>query len=266
LNTDFTFGGSIVASGTKFEKIGTGTMTVTGSSDFTGTALISEGALCLNRSNGSSGMLGQGTLTVASGAKLCGAGALTNSSVVINDGGMLRPGVKENSISGVLNFTGKKLVVNNGATVKFYLGSRTLYTRLNNVDVMTLRGTVQVGIRDGVTFEEGTEFQLWSSNNTQISELATFELASPGEGLAWDITDIESGIIRVAKETSVEDISVNQEVLCVVYGIDGVECARFTCLRSNISNMLHAEGMSRGIYLVSMNYNDTKIVEKFIVE
>jgi hypothetical protein len=131
---------------------------------------------------------------------------------------------------------------------------------------MTLRGTVQVGIRDGVTFEEGTEFQLWSSNNTQISELATFELASPGEGLAWDITDIESGIIRVAKETSVEDISVNQEVLCVVYGIDGVECARFTCLRSNISNMLHAEGMSRGIYLVSMNYNDTKIVEKFIVE
>lgn len=266
LNTDFTFGGSIVASGTKFEKIGTGTMTVTGSSDFTGTALISEGALCLNRSNGSSGMLGQGTLTVASGATLCGAGALTNSSVVINDGGMLRPGVKENSISGVLNFTGKKLVVNNGATVKFYLGSRTLYTRLNNVDVMTLRGTVQVGIRDGVTFEEGTEFQLWSSNNTQISELATFELASPGEGLAWDISDVESGIIRVAKETSVEDISVNQEVLCVVYGIDGVECARFTCLRSNISNMLHAEGMSRGIYLVSMNYNDTKIVEKFIVE
>ncbi len=47
LNTDFTFAGSITGSGTVFEKLGTGMMTMTGTSDFTGKATISAGTICL---------------------------------------------------------------------------------------------------------------------------------------------------------------------------------------------------------------------------
>ncbi|MBO5084189.1 MAG: autotransporter-associated beta strand repeat-containing protein [Bacteroidaceae bacterium] len=266
LNTDFTFGGSIAAAGTKFEKVGTGVMTMTGTSDFTGTAVISEGTLCLNKSGGTTGMLGKGTLTVAEGATLCGVGVLDNSSVIVNEGGMIRPGVKESSISGVLNMNDNKVVINTGGTIRFYIGSRTLYTRLTNVDAMSLRGTLKVGIRDGVTFEEGTEFQLWTSNSTQISALATLELDSLGAGLMWDTSDIESGILRVAKETSIEDVNVDREVSCVVYGIGGIECARFVTSHSKVATRLHAQGLPQGVYVVYMSSDNAEFVEKYIVE
>ena len=266
LNTDFTFGGSIAAAGTKFEKVGTGVMTMTGTSDFTGTAVISEGTLCLNKSGGTTGMLGKGTLTVADGATLCGVGVLDNSSVIVNEGGMMRPGVKESSISGVLNMNDNKVVINTGGTIRFYIGSRTLYTRLTNVDAMSLRGTLKVGIRDGVTFEEGTEFQLWTSNSTQISALATLELDSLGAGLMWDTSDIESGILRVAKETAIEDVNVDREVSCVVYGIGGIECARFVTSHSKVATRLHAQGLPQGVYVVYMSSDNAEFVEKYIVE
>lgn len=266
LNTDFTFGGSIAAAGTKFEKVGTGVMTMTGTSDFTGTAVISEGTLCLNKSGGTKGMLGKGTLTVAEGATLCGVGVLDNSSVIVNEGGMMRPGVKESSISGVLNMNDNKVVINTGGTIRFYIGSRTLYTRLTNVDAMSLRGTLKVGIRDGVTFEEGTEFQLWTSNSTQISALATLELDSLGAGLMWDTSDIESGILRVAKETAIEDVNVDREVSCVVYGIGGIECARFVTSHSKVATRLHAQGLPQGVYVVYMSSDNAEFVEKYIVE
>ena len=266
LNTDFTFGGSIAAAGTKFEKVGTGVMTMTGTSDFTGTAVISEGTLCLNKSGGTKGMLGKGTLTVADGATLCGVGVLDNSSVIVNEGGMMRPGVKESSISGVLNMNDNKVVINTGGTIRFYIGSRTLYTRLTNVDAMSLRGTLKVGIRDGVTFEEGTEFQLWTSNSTQISALATLELDSLGAGLMWDTSDIESGILRVAKETAIEDVNVDREVSCVVYGIGGIECARFVTSHSKVATRLHAQGLPQGVYVVYMSSDNAEFVEKYIVE
>lgn len=266
LNTDFTFGGSIAAAGTKFEKVGTGVMTMTGTSDFTGTAVISEGTLCLNKSGGTKGMLGKGTLTVAEGATLCGVGVLDNSSVIVNEGGMMRPGVKESSISGVLNMNDNKVVINTGGTIRFYIGSRTLYTRLTNVDAMSLRGTLKVGIRDGVTFEEGTEFQLWTSNSTQISALATLELDSLGTGLMWDTSDIESGILRVAKETAIEDVNVDREVSCVVYGIGGIECARFVTSHSKVATRLHAQGLPQGVYVVYMSSDNAEFVEKYIVE
>lgn len=266
LNTDFTFGGSIAATGTKFEKVGTGVMTMTGTSDFTGTAVISEGTLCLNKSGGTKGMLGNGTLTVADGATLCGVGVLDNSSVIVNEGGMMRPGVKESSISGVLNMNDNKVVINTGGTIRFYIGSRTLYTRLTNVDAMSLRGTLKVGIRDGVTFEEGTEFQLWTSNSTQISALATLELDSLGAGLMWDTSDIESGILRVAKETAIEDVNVDREVSCVVYGIGGIECARFVTSHSKVATRLHAQGLPQGVYVVYMRSDNAEFVEKYIVE
>ena len=266
LNTDFTFGGSIAAAGTKFEKVGTGVMTMTGTSDFTGTAVISEGTLCLNKSGGTKGMLGKGTLTVAEGATLCGVGVLDNSSVIVNEGGMMRPGVKESSISGVLNMNDNKVIINTGGTIRFYIGSRTLYTRLTNVDAMSLRGTLNVGIRDGVTFEEGTEFQLWTSNSTQISALATLELDSLGAGLMWDTSDIESGILRVAKETAIEDVNVDREVSCVVYGIGGIECARFVTSHSKVATRLHAQGLPQGVYVVYMSSDNAEFVEKYIVE
>lgn len=265
LDTDFTFDGSIEGTGTKFEKVGTGTMTLTSTSGFTGTAVISEGTICLNESAAASGMLGTGTLTVGDGATLCGAGKLDNSTVNVNAGGLLRPGVKETSISGNINMNDNNVVINSGGTVRLYIGSRSLYTRLTDVKMMSLRGTLKVEVREGITFTEGTEFQLWTSNSTQISALASFEFDNPGEGLIWDTSDLESGVIRIAKDTSVDDVLFSNKVSCVVVGVDGIERARFVCAHSDVKTRLHEQGLPQGVYMVYMSSDNSEFVEKHIV-
>lgn len=266
LNTDFIFNGSIVGTGTIFEKIGTGLMTMTGTSNFTGKATLSEGAICLNKSAAKSGMLGTGALTVADGTSLYGVGMLSNSSVVVSKGGLLRPGLKENSTSGVLKFSDKNLTINDGATIRFYIGSRSLYTKLTDVGVMSLRGTLKVDLREDVVLEEGYEYQLWTCSSTRLATTTVYDLPTLPEGLAWDTSDIESGVLRVAKSNAIQTVNAEEELSCVVYTTNGVECARYACRYTDVMQRLYGLGLSKGVYLVHMASDASEIVEKYVVK
>ena len=265
LNTDFTFDGTIVGSGTIFEKVGTGMMTLSNTNNFTGKATISDGTICLNKSSAKSGMLGTGELVVSNGATLCGVGLLTNSSVTISKGALLRPGVKENSTSGTLKMNKKNLTVNSGATVRFYIGSRSLYTKLTDVDVMYLRGTLKVNLRGGIELEEGDEFQLWTSSSTRLATSVELKLDSLSNGLAWDTSNLDSGILRVVKATDIQGVELEREVECVVYTVDGIECAHYTCRYAEAVQRMYAQGLPKGIYLLRVRKDSSDLVEKHIL-
>lgn len=267
LNTDFTFAGSITGSGTVFEKLGTGMMTMTGTSDFTGKATISAGTICLNKSSVKSGMLGKGALSVAKDAILCGAGMLDNSAVTIADGALLRPGIKETSTSGTLRLNGHNVTVADGGTLRFYIGSRSLYTKLTDVGSMSLRGILKVQVREGVALQEGDEFQLWTSSSTRTSTTTVFELDSIGAGLVWDTSDIESGILRVVKEgTAIEPIAADKMLVCTIYNASGVECARYACRYDEVRLRLNELGLPEGVYMVRMATESAEFVEKYVVK
>ncbi len=267
LNTDFIFAGSITGTGTVFEKLGSGMMTMSGTSDFTGKATISEGTICLNKSTAKAGMLGTGVLSVGKGATLCGVGLLNNSSVSVADEGVLRPGVKETSTSGTLKFNGRNVVINNGATLRFYIGSRSLYTKLTDVGSLSLRGTLKVEVREGATLEEGDEFQLWTSNSTNTSTTTVFELDSIGGGLVWDTSNIESGILRVVKDgTAIEAIDADKLLQCVIYNANGVECVRYMCRYDEVATRLSEQGLPKGVYVVRMATASSELVEKYVVK
>lgn len=267
LNTDFTFAGSITGSGTVFEKLGTGMMTMTGTSDFTGKATISAGTICLNKSSVKSGMLGKGALSVAKDAILCGVGMLDNSAVTIADGALLRPGVKETSTSGTLRLNGHNVTVADGGTLRFYIGSRSLYTKLTDVGSLSLRGILKVQLREGVALQEGDEFQLWTSSSTRTSTTTVFELDSIGAGLVWDTSDIESGILRVVKEgTAIEPIAADKMLVCTIYNANGVECARYACRYDEVRLRLNELGLPEGVYMVRMATESAEFVEKYVVK
>jgi autotransporter-associated beta strand protein len=267
LNTDFTFDGSITGTGTIFEKLGTGMMTMKGASDFTGKATISAGAVCLNKGTITKGMLGTGALSVAKGATLCGTGMLDNSSITIADGALLRPGIKENSTSGTLKFGNHNVMISAGATLRFYIGSRSLYTKLTDVGTLSLRGTVKVELRDDVELQEGDEFQLWTSSNTTTSATTVFEIDSIGGGLVWDTSDIESGILRVAKdETAIETVAADKMIVCTIYNANGVECARYACRYDEVKLCLESQGLPKGVYMLRMATESVEIVEKYVVK
>ena len=220
LNADFEFGGTLTGSGTRFEKVGTGVMTLTSQgSDHTGTNTISEGTLCLNNSKATKPMLGTGALTVKSGAALTGVGSLA-SAVTISSGGLLRPGVKESSVSGTLDFGTQRVTVARGATLQFTISSQSLYTRLTGIADFVMNGHLIIAVREGISgLTVGREFQLWTAASSDVNP-ESLSLGALPEGLYWDITDLaSSGILRITDdpELSVHPATVAPVVIRTEY-------------------------------------------------
>jgi len=115
LNLDSTFAGIITnnVSTNKIVKVGSGTLTLTGSSVFAGTTTVSAGTLRVN------GSLSGNTVTVASGAKLSGSGSLLGG-VAVSSGGAISPGAGSGSAG--------TLTVSNNLT----LATPTLYFDLSS--------------------------------------------------------------------------------------------------------------------------------------
>lgn len=199
LGADCEFGGRITGGTTKFEKVGAGTLTLTGQgSDHTGTNTLSGGILCLNNSKATQPMLGTGSLTVKDGAALTGVGRLSNT-VNILSGALLRPGVKETSVSGTIDFGGRNVTVASGATVRFYISAASLYTKLTGIGTLKMNGDLIIDVREGASgFKAGKEFALWTATTSTVSWNSLSLNGTPGEGLWWDISDLATkGILRI---------------------------------------------------------------------
>jgi autotransporter-associated beta strand protein len=98
-NTSTEVSGSITGNGGSLVKVGTGILTLSGVNTYTGTTMVSGGALSVDGSIASSSLT-----TVNSGAALIGTG--TVGPTVVNTGGFLAPGHQPGTmtVTGNLNF------------------------------------------------------------------------------------------------------------------------------------------------------------------
>ena len=255
---DFTFAGTFTdgGGGNKciFNKIGSCTMTVSGKSNHTGATTVKEGTLKVSMG----GLLGKGSLTVASGATLMGTNTsstqLTNSSTTIQSGGRLLIGATETTVTGNLFFGGKNLTVNEGAVVEFGINRKANLTNtggtcIQNVNRLTINGTIRIHYPDaGTSLVVGDSVLLWKDVTTVAgTPKLESEIISIADGLFWDTTDLARGILRVTSQvpTSLRSTfaTASEEA---VYDARG---NRLATLRRGLNIIRRSDGTSRKVFV-----------------
>lgn len=146
LNTHTQFAGIIGGGGgtIALEKTGIGTLTLTGTSAYTGATRINRGTLMLNGT-----LSGNSPVEINSGGTLAGTGS-SNGPTVIQHGGTLAPG---SGFGGVLSLTGN-LTLNHGSVLGFGIG--TTSSRLALGGSITSSGSTIVNLSSLPGFATGT--------------------------------------------------------------------------------------------------------------
>ena len=215
---DFTFNG-VFTSSDKFNKVGSGTMTVGNDWESTGAVNVNSGSLCVGQGK----TLGKGALVVADGATLMGMSSLlratsknhsfTNSSVTIN--GALRVGADGSSSSGYWYLGTKPLSF--GTTGKLYVGVQKCATSTTVPGCTHIWGDETSGsitFRDGATVSVyldsaydpamsiGTDeakadsFMVFNFAKATVGDVK-FELPELPDHYYWDTTNFKNGYLYI---------------------------------------------------------------------
>ena len=266
LNEDFSFQGKIEGTGTQLIKVGTGKMSLTNIHSFTGDCTVQEGTLLINNASATEGMLGTGSVTVKANGTFCGRGKLNNGAFTVEKDGLLYPGVSETATTGTIDFSENSVTIDKDGILLLNIASKTRCTNLTGVKILNLYGILRLHVRESLSLEAGDEFRLWEANRTRTRTTTTFELDRPGEGLEWDTTDIEDGIVRVKLSTSVDDIHADEEVTCEVFTVGGAQVGSFTCARKDIRRTLKQSGAAPGTYMVKTIQGSSTATEKISID
>jgi len=132
-----TLNGALSGSGFNLTKVGDGILELASTNSYSGTTAVSAGTLKV------SGTLSNSAVSVASGAKLTGAGSVRATTV----NGIVAPG----NSPGVLTVNGA-YTMNDGSTYEWELASLTSYDRIDvtgNLNLTTLPSTWTLKILDG---------------------------------------------------------------------------------------------------------------------
>jgi fibronectin-binding autotransporter adhesin len=174
-----------VASPTSIVKTGTGKLTLTGNSTYTGTTVVSNGTLQVD------GSLATTNTVTVDGGILSGIGSI-NGPVTVNAGGNLAPGAS----IGTLTINAD---LNLGGTFTAEVDS----SAFPNADLVagiitnTYGGTLVVS-NTGPAYTVADAFQLFSAGVYQ-GTFASISPFSPGPGLIWDTSTLTTdGTLRIA--------------------------------------------------------------------
>lgn len=197
-------GGNSAYSGTvSIVKVGTGLWRLTGNNVYSGTTSVDNGTLVVNGTNS-----GTGAVTVKSGAKLMGKGAV-GGKVTVQNGATLCPG--DTLVNGgVLKMNGG-LTLTTGSTLVIPIAeSEDGQLRMNSIAV---KGSITVGTgavleldmtrAQGHEFKRGDALPVISDASLIKTGAGGFNIipATPGEGLEWETsTLLIDGFLRVKNE------------------------------------------------------------------
>lgn len=166
-------------------KLGSGTVTLTAASTFTGPTLVSNGTLVVN------GSLSASAVTVTNGATLAGTGTCGNG-VIVQPNGTVAPG--NLGVIGALTVTGTATL--NGNTV-MDINAATATNDVLKAGSIAYAGTLTVsnlsgGLRNGATFK------LFSAG-TLGGAFTSYQLPALWPGLSWVTSALgTSGSISVS--------------------------------------------------------------------
>ena len=272
---DFTFDGK-VTSADVFNKVGSGTMTVTNAWDNTGAVNVNGGCMSL----GQGVTLGKGVLTVADGATLTGMSSIiragskshpfTNSSVTIN--GALRVGADGQSSSGFWYLGAKPLTF--GATGKLCVGVQKGAATVP----ATAPGCTHLWgdeANGSITFKDGATVSVYfDSTYDPIASIGTdeakadsffvfnfpkatvgdvkFDLPALPEHYYWDTSKFGQGYLYIRYSTSVGimGIAASEEVHVDVFASNGVVVASYTTTLAEAKTVFNRLSLPKGIYIL----------------
>lgn len=194
LNTDFSYAGKLT--GTTFNKVGTGTWELTGTSS-TASITVKEGTL---RIRNFSGATTSSSLTVMDGAKLTGRG--TTQSILLRNRAVVQPGIDDNSINYL--GTSGNFIGYGGATIVFKANQND-NDRLRIGGTLRLTGdTIRIKPIDGRTFMEGETIQIIEGSVNSSSKWVI-----DGGGYDWDDSYLKSNgtLVCQGKTTDIHHIT-----------------------------------------------------------
>ena len=278
---DFTFDGGVVG-GDSFEKMGSGTMTVSataaaGKWTTTGNVTISEGAIYFETpTSGTGGILGTGVLTIEAGAMLygkCGSretGAakypLKNSSVVVN--GILHPGTLTSYSNSIINFNGADVTFNAGGEMSMAAlsGTGKSCTQLVNIDKLTVNDGAIISMAFSSNYNPATNVtSVEKADSFTIFKAATVEvgdvnyqlpdLSQYSDHLYYDYSNITNGIIKIRyrEATGIKPIGADEQVTVEVVSTSGVTMMTYNSTYSAVKSNFRNTSVPQGMYILRVS-------------
>jgi hypothetical protein len=193
-NTDATFNGKIY--GNMLTKVGTGTFTLTDTCFYTNSTSVNGGKLVL----GPKACL-KGSLIVGSAGTISGNGAIQGLGTVL---GTIAPGI---------NAIGKLIFSSN---ISFGAASFTMVEAkklpnandiISSTGTITFNGTLNIDNIGTAAFAPGDSIQIFKAAK-YAGAFKTIVPETPGEGLAWDVSDLTTrGVLKVTTIQSVKELS-----------------------------------------------------------
>jgi rhamnogalacturonan endolyase len=190
-NTTNTFAGYIGNSGvTSLIKVGTGTLTLSGTNSYSGGTTVSSGILLVNNTNGSAS--GSGTVAVNSGGTLGGTGIISGA-VTVQNGGALAPGNPLGTLTVSNNLT-----LAAGSTTFVQVQHSPLTNNAVKISGTLIEGgTLNVTDLGIGTLTSGDSFKVFNAG-VYSGAFTDFVLPPLGSNLAWKTSTLSgSGVISV---------------------------------------------------------------------
>ncbi len=258
-------------------KKGTGIWTLTNNNTYSGGTSVNEGTLMVNNTTGSG--LGTGAVAVNAGGTLAGTG-IVSGAVMVNSDGILSPG------NGAGTFT-----VNNHVNL---LAGGILAIDIDKTnaknDLLTLTGTLtlagklQITALNGTTFAAGDEFKI--INGTVAGAPSEIIPAVPGDGLAWDVSELATrGVVKVSTTSGIDlpqittciypnpflhnlTVKLGEEVSDLQVVVESMlgEVVYMKKADNTCKLNLELSSLPKGVYLLNINADNRRIVRKIVKE
>lgn len=275
-NDDATFAGTILT-GATITKIGAGNWTVTGANTCTSAFTVNGGKLTVANTSGSA--TGTATVNVNSGATLAGTGIISGS-VAINAGATVAPG----TISTGTLTVGGNMSINNSAVLFMKIDGNQCDKLVVN-GTLALNGTLQIQNTNTV-LKDGDTFTILGGG-TRTGIFSTISPATPGEGLLWDTSLLQSnGLLRVKSVASGIDkmsvcnmkiypnpvreelrLSLSEPVFetnVSIYTTNGILLFEKITDSGDSDLKLNVSFLRSGVYLLSLKNKTQCIIQQFI--